>query len=185
VELDAAMPLLLGNNPANDTQLIEGIKVRVMTEIVERAEAGRSLDFLVSGVARIWMEGLPLEGSTVVHPMTHSASELRRIVGGKLQDAIGQLHTDHPGIIVLQTPGSLEIEMSQIIVGGLLSQLSRDASHASGVVFFPVFYPFPRTWAHFRPFAVANRAATTTLDLLTAFTDLGPLLDGEVMTPGQ
>lgn len=176
VDLDPSLVNLLGSGPGSDMNVIEGITNEILGAITKRAEHDQPLDFVISSIARIFVGDAERQESSVTCPMVTSQAELRRLVGGRLQSAIEQLHPEHAGLIVVQTPGGLELEVTEVVLRGLLASLGARASHLSAVVFFPVYYSMPTVWSLFRPFAVTNRGARFPLDGLRAFEDLKRLL---------
>ena len=180
VEFDTGLVGLLGGDPESDEAVIERIKQRILEEVSERAERNQPIDFVIPSVARVsvWTSGE--RTAEVTCPAATSQAELKRIVRGHFRDAIEQLHPDHAGMMVLQTPGGLEPDVTQLVLSGLLAQYGPKASHVSAALFFPVFHSFPTTWSRFRPFSVINKGAVIPAQRLRSFADLQPLLKTDV-----
>lgn len=158
VELDTGLADLLGTNPDQDQAIIEGIKHKIVAEITEKAKENRTLDFIVPSIARVTTGDVVREGSRLTVPAVSSQTELRRFLRGHFLGAIEQIHSEHAGMIAVQTSGYLEHGVAGVALDGLFSQLGPRASHVCAVVFLPVFNWMPTTWANFKPFAVLNKS---------------------------
>lgn len=181
IELDGSLSNLFGNGIDVDRRIIEVIKNQILNEIQSRAASGASLDFDLPSVARVRIGGVP-EGSFVNCPRAPSVAELKRIVNGRIQEAIQQLHTDYPGIVIFKTAGGLELEITEVILQGLISHFGPAAKHLSAVIFFPEYFGLLTAWARFHPFVVSNTNAAAPVAGLKAYEHLKQLLAVEVKT---
>jgi hypothetical protein len=183
VVIDAAVFYSLGKGCETDHQIIQTVRECIAQEVVRRLDTNLPLQFVIPSVATVKISDSPMEGSSVMCPMASSEAELDRLLKGHFGNAIEQLHPGHAGIIIVQTPAELESEMSETVINDLLLQLGRQVSHISAVLILPVYNWMPQTWSLFRPFLVANCAASIPPANLAVFPELREFLEISVKTP--
>jgi len=178
IELDPYAADLLSGGPEADRSTIRTVVTSIVSEISSRAEKEQTFD--VPSLARVMVVTERTE-SGANWPMASCQNELKRFLRAHLQNAITQLPSDHPGLIVVQMPGQLDEELTSRIIDGRLSE--SDAAHVSAIAFLPLYNSMPMTWALFKPFAVLNHQTTFPANELQAFRDLAPLITQEVAIP--
>ncbi len=178
IELDPYVADLLSGERDADNSTIRSIVTSIQREIANRTEKQQTFEIPLLAKVTVVTERTE---SGVNWPMASCQEELKRFLRAHLQNAIMQLHPDHPGVIVVQTPGLLDQELTTRIIHGWLAESK--AAHVSAVVFLPIYNSFPTTWALFRPFAVVNNEAKFLANDLRAFRDLAPLIRQEVAVP--
>lgn len=176
VALDHGLCDLLGMGPEVDAKVIDVITGQIIRGIEERAEQGEPCSFEIPSFAVVELGPPGKPGLAVNYPAPTSLTELRRILRKPLTDAIEQLHPDRPGIIVVQTPGQLDEELTRSVVSGLLTHRGVGARHVSAVIFLPEFYSVPKIWSVFNPFSVCNPSATFPAEHLQAYKHMEDLL---------
>jgi hypothetical protein len=178
IELDPYVADLMSGEPDADRPTIRSIVNDIRREVVSRAETHQAFEIPLLAKVTVVTERTE---SGVNWPMASCQEELKRFLRAHLQKAITQLHSDYPGVIVAQTPGLLDEDLTTRIIVGWLKESS--ATHVSSVVFLPVYNSMPMTWALFKPFAVVNEQAKFPAHDLQAFRDLAPLIRNEVAIP--
>ncbi len=178
IELDPYVADLMSGEPDADRPTIRSIVNDIRREVVSRAETHQVFEIPLLAKVTVVTERTE---SGVNWPMASCQEELKRFLRAHLQKAITQLHPDYPGVIVAQTPGLLDEELTTRIIVGWLKESS--ATHVSAVVFLLVYNSMPMTWALFQPFAVVNDEAKFPANDVRAFVDLLPLIAHEVAVP--
>lgn len=186
VQLSPVLTTIFGAGRNVDGHLIDGLLTQV-TQHVSQSVAQGDLSFEIENVGSFTFEHAKgLEGSAVRSYSMGASSELRRVLRSHLHEAISQLHSDFPGIIVIQSPGGLDESLSRLIVTSVLSGMGLGARHVSAVIFLPVTYWLPVRWAMFNGFAVVNTKAVVQATELDAFRELSQhLLTDKVATPSS
>lgn len=186
IQLGPELLTCLGNGDDMDKAVIAGTINALKTEIHERVNAGE-LSFEIQNVGLFSFD--PNKGivdSAIIHPRGGASPELKRIIHSYLKDAYSQLHPEHAGIIMIQTPSELDESLTNRIVKGLFSALGDRASHVSALVFLPLMYSLPGPWALFNAFAVHNPAAPRAASQLDAFCAISQsFLERKVATPND
>ncbi len=178
IELDPYVAGLLSGDPEADISTIRSIVKNIEREIVSHPEKDQTFEIPLLAKVTVVTERTE---SGVNWPMASCQEELMRFLRAHLQKAITQLHPDHPGVIVGQTEGLLDEELTTRIVTGWLRETN--AAHVSAVLFLPTYNVFPSTWALFRPFVVINNQAKFPATDLIAFRDMEDLIRNEVAVP--
>lgn len=176
VALDHGLSDLLGMGPEVDAKVIDVITGQIIRGVEERAQQGEVCSFEIPSFAVVEVGPPGKPGLAVNYPGPTSLAELRRILRRPLTDAIEQLHPDHAGVIVVQTPGQLDEELTRSVVSGLLTHSGVEARHVSVVIFLPEFYSMPKIWSLFSPFSVCNSSAAFPAENLQAYKHMEDLL---------
>lgn len=186
VELNPELLSSLGAGPEVDDHVINGMLATVKEDVVSRVRGGE-LSFDISGVGFFAFDPAKgVAGSSITFQQRGVGTELKRIIQSHLTRAVKQLHTEFPGIIIVQSASELDDPLTQRVVAGMLSSLGSKAAHVSAVMFLPLLHALPRQWALFNAFAVANPNATVNATKLGAFQDLAQgLLQHRVATPNE
>lgn len=185
VELDPGLTDLLGTGSEADPAIIGSVVQRIVQETLARVERDQQVEFYIHSLASVSITPQKEARSATNFPTPTTHSELKRFLRGHFLEAIEQLHPEHAGIVVVQTPAHLEQGITTSVVDGLLTSIGQRAVHVSAVVFFPTYNSMPSIWALFRPFAVTNSRAKFPPDSLKAFQDLQPMLQVNVSVPSE
>lgn len=185
IVVDTAVFYGFGKSRETDIKLIETVRQTIAQEIDSRLEKNLPLDFVIPSIGSVRISDAGQEGSSVMSPMPSPEAELDRIMRGHFLTGIEQLHPDHPGILIVQTPAELESKMSEAAIGDLFVNLRDQALHVSAVLILPVYNWMPQQWTLFRPFLVSNKYARIPVPNLAVFSDLRAFLDVSVKTPAD
>lgn len=186
IHLGPELLTCLGNGDDLDNAVIEGTLNTLTKEIHERVNAGQ-FSFEIQNVGLFSFDrNKGIVDSAIIHPGGDASLELKRIIHSYLKDAHSQLHPEHPGIIIIQTPSELDESLTERIVKGMFSAFGDRASHVSTLVFLPLMYALPGPWALFNAFAVHNPAARQPASQLEAFWAISQsFLERKVATPND
>ncbi|MBI4463819.1 MAG: hypothetical protein HY647_03845 [Acidobacteria bacterium] len=172
----------LGRGRESDESLISGIVQSIVRETRRRAEVGLPLDFVIPNVATVRIGDTGKESSGVTGFSASADHEMKRILRGHFLDALQQIHSKHPGIVVVQTPALLHRHNVEATLLDLLNGAELDAANLSSAIFLPVYHSIPEPWSIFHSFPVVNPKAKFPAMALKAFHDLREIYEAECRT---
>jgi hypothetical protein len=158
IELAPNIADMFCDKPELDTAVFSTYASMIQEELEQRCGDPLPIEFVIPSVAsvRVGREGDLYSG--ISHPLLSAELELKRILRGPLLEAVKQLASLSPSIVLIESGGLLDPLSASAVVSRWLGQ-SAERANISGVIFVPAIpVTNGRVWL-FPAFAVQNPRA--------------------------